>query len=121
MGKIKESISVLEISTLEMSFFVVFFFLIRRHINAAAEYKMPWRKAVYLPLRNLGLFFLLSLVPIIFIWIQQESFNFTFKYEKVMQLIGYIGVAICIYLAAPVDDKNKALSNNVDAPTKANT
>ncbi|AKH21150.1 hypothetical protein [Sedimenticola thiotaurini] len=114
----EQSISFLEISSLEMFFFVVFFFLVRRHINAASEYKMPWIKALYLPLRNLGWLFLLFSVPIIFISAQQESVNFISRYENILQFIEYIGVAICTYLAAPVKSKNKGLNNGDDVPAE---
>lgn len=114
----EQSMSFLEISTLEMFFFVVLFFLVRRYINAASEYKMPRIQALYLPLRNLGWLCLLYSVPIDFISTQQESVNFISRYENILQFIEYIGVAICTYLAAPVKSKNKGLNNGEDVPAE---
>ncbi|MCK4794538.1 MAG: hypothetical protein KAV87_62995 [Desulfobacteraceae bacterium] len=117
----EQSISFLEISTLEMFFFVIFFFLVKRYVDAIGECKMPWRKALYRPLRNLGWFGLISTLPILFILIQQENFNFFFEYEKLLQLIDYTGVAICLYLAAPTENINNELENENDTPVGVNT
>jgi len=120
-GAFEQSLSFLEISTLEMLFFVIFFFLVKQYVVAIEEYKLPWRSALYRPLRNLGWFGLISTLPFFFILIQQENFNFFFKYEKALQFTDYIGVAICIYLAIPKGDKNKALGTDKNAPVKVSS
>jgi len=120
-GMFEQSISFLEISTMEMFFFVVFFFLVKRHVDAIGKCKMPWKQALYRPLRNLGWFGALTTMLIIFILIQQESLNFFFKYEKLLQLIDYIGVAIFLYLAAPMETTNNELDADKDAAVEVNT
>jgi hypothetical protein len=116
----EQSMSFLEISTLEMFFFVVLFFLVKNYIRTASEYGLTWRRTVYLPLRNLGWLGILSML-FIFILISQDSHIFIFKYENLLQLINYIGVAICFYLATPSDDKHKESNTDVEAPVEENT
>ena len=100
----EQSISFLEISTMEMMFFVVFFILIKNHIEKSSMYKMPWKTALYLPLRNIGWFSLLSIIPIIFLIMQSErGNNIISEYEHILQLIKFIVIAFCIYMATPKD------------------
>lgn len=114
----EQSISVFEISPLETAFFVVFFFLIRRHIAASAEHEMPWSQALYLPLRNLGWFLLLILVLPFFSETQHERSIDIYEHDNIFQLIGFICVAFCIYIAAPAKSKNKHEDSGDDAPVE---
>ena len=118
-GAFEESISFLEISTLEMLFVVVFFFLVKRYIVTVGQSKLSWRKRLYPPLRNIGWFSIFTTIPLVFILIQQESFNFIFKYENLMQIFTSIGVAICIYMATPKDNVVSESESGMDAPVEA--
>jgi len=113
----EESISFLEISTMEMLFVVVFFFLVKRYIDNVGQSKLSWRKRLYLPLRNIGWFSILTIIPLVFILIKQESL--IFKYENLIQIFTYIGVAICIYMAASKDNVVSESESGMDAPVEA--
>lgn len=114
----EESISFLEISTMELIFFVVFFFLVKRYVESVGQSKLSWWKRLYPPLRNIGWFSILTTIPLIFILIQQESFNFIFKYEKLLQIFTYIGVAVCIYMATPKEKQGTESENDMDTPVE---
>ncbi len=98
----ESSLSFLEISTTEMIYFVLLFFLIKNHIEKSLMHSFHWKKVLYLPLRNLGWYGLTMVALSIFLTAATEGEKkFEFTYDHVFHLIDYAVIALCIYMATP--------------------
>jgi|GEM_PF-4704699 len=104
VGLFEGSFSFAEMSLLEIIFTLVLVFLICRYLTASKASGLTWRRMLYLPLRNIGWFSLISYLFFIFFTLNEGADNLNVllaKNANRMQWVDFIFIQLCLYWAAP--------------------
>lgn len=110
----EESLSFLEISTLEMIFFVALFFLVKNYIDASKRHNLDWKMALYRPLRNLGWYMMVGITLVIFESVTTGKLDLSMEDANAWQIIDYIIVMFCIHLATPKERDDKKTTSGAE-------
>jgi hypothetical protein len=112
----EQSLSFIEISTLEMIFFVVLFFLVRNYYAKSISNRRGWKEILYVIVSSMG--WLLLAFTFIFILVSKimadsvEWLNFDPLQNNTSQMIVYIAMHVTIYLVTPKDGSHEHKTNN---------
>lgn len=103
-----------ELSPLEIIFIVALFILGNNHYKKSSQESLSRFRILYLPMRNLGWYFLLTLTLSFFLVgvydegeeilhkrIESEAIIFQYSFTNAIQLTNFFIVLLCVYLATP--------------------